>query len=89
MLNTAVVNLGRLETILPAVEDLGRRHVGYGVQPAHYATVGTALITTLEKGLGEAFTPEVRAAWVEAYTVLATVMQTAAAEVEASEPVTA
>jgi hemoglobin-like flavoprotein len=89
MINTAVVNLGQLGTILPAVEDLGRRHVGYGVRPAHYETVGTALITTLGKGLGPAFTPEVRSAWIEAYTALATVMQTAAAEVEESEPVTA
>jgi hemoglobin-like flavoprotein len=83
MLNTAVVNLGRLETILPAVQDLGRRHVGYGVEPAHYETVGTALISTLDKGLGGDFTPAVRAAWIEAYTALAAVMQAAAAELEA------
>jgi hemoglobin-like flavoprotein len=89
MLNTAVVNLARLETILPAVEDLGRRHVDYGVEPAHYTTVGTALITTLEKGLGDAFTAETRAAWIETYTALATVMQTAATELEESESVTA
>ena len=87
MLNTAVVNLGRLETILPAVQDLGRRHVGYGVKSAHYETVGTALISTLEKGLGPDFTPAVREAWVEAYTALAGVMQTAAAET--AEPRTA
>jgi len=87
MLNTAVVNLQRLETILPAVEDLGRRHVGYGVVPEHYETVGTALISTLEKGLGPDFTPAVREAWVEAYTALAGVMQTAAAET--AEPRTA
>jgi hemoglobin-like flavoprotein len=79
MLNTAVANLQRLETILPAVEDLGRRHVGYGVVSEHYATVGTALISTLDKGLGPDFTPDVREAWIEAYTALATVMQTAAA----------
>ena len=83
MLNTAVVNLARLDAILPAVEDLGRRHVGYGVEPAHYGTVGTALIATLEKGLGGGFTPDVRAAWVEAYTTLAAAMQDAAADVGA------
>jgi hemoglobin-like flavoprotein len=89
MINTAVVNLAKLETILPAVQDLGRRHVGYGVEAAHYGTVGTALIATLEKGLGGGFTPEVRAAWVEAYTVLATVMQDAAAGVAAKSRATA
>jgi hemoglobin-like flavoprotein len=89
MLNTAVVNLARLDTILPAVKDLGRRHVGYGVEPAHYETVGTALIATLEKGLGSAFTPDVRAAWVEAYTALSSVMQDAAAGVGAPAKATA
>jgi len=89
MLNTAVVNLSRLETILPAVQDLGRRHVGYGVKPAHYETVGTALIATLAKGLGDDFTPEVRSAWIEAYTALAGVMCDAAAEIEEPETATA
>ena len=79
----------KLETILPAVKDLGRRHVGYGVEPAHYETVGTALIATLEKGLGSGFTPEVRAAWIEAYTALAAVMQDAAAGVGAPAKATA
>jgi len=80
MLNTAVVNLTRLEEILPAVQDLGRRHVDYGVEPAHYETVGEALLTTLGKGLGDDFTPEVRAAWVETYTALSGVMLEAAAK---------
>lgn len=82
MINTAVVNLSRLDTIVPAVQDLGRRHVRYGVAPGHYDTVGTALIWTLEKGLGSDFTPSAREAWLSAYTTLATVMKAAAAEVE-------
>jgi len=89
MLNTAVVNLTRLEEILPAVQDLGRRHVGYGVKPAHYETVGSALLTTLGKGLGDDFTPDVRAAWVETYTALSGVMLEAAAKAEAEEAATA
>lgn len=84
MLNTAVVNLDNVGAILPAVEDLGRRHVGYGVQPRHYGTVGVALISTLEKGLGKDFTPDVRAAWIEAYGALSAIMQSAAAEVDAT-----
>jgi len=82
MINTAVVNLTKLDTIVPAVQDLGRRHVRYGVAPSHYDTVGTALISTLEKGLGADFTPPTREAWVLAYTTLSTVMKAAAAEVE-------
>lgn len=79
-LGFVVGNLRRPEALLPAVAELGRRHVGYGVQPGHYATVGTALLATLEEGLGEAFTPAVREAWAAAYGLLAEVMQQAAAE---------
>ena len=80
MINTAVVNLAKLDTIVPAVQDLGRRHVAYGVKPAHYDIVGTALLWTLDKGLGAGFTPAVREAWAQAYTTLAGVMMKAAAE---------
>lgn len=80
MLSVAVAGLTRLDTLVPAVEALGRRHVGYGVQDAHYATVGAALLWTLGQGLGDAFTPDVEAAWATAYGVLSSVMQNAAAE---------
>jgi hemoglobin-like flavoprotein len=77
MLATAVTNLHRLDTILPAVKALGERHKGYGVTAAQYAPVGDALIWTLEKGLGADFTPDVKAAWIETYTALAGVMMSA------------
>ncbi len=79
MIGTAVANLDSLETIVPAVQDLGRRHAGYGVQPAHYDMVGAALLWTLGQGLGAGFTPDVEAAWTQTYTILATVMKDAAA----------
>jgi hemoglobin-like flavoprotein len=82
MIGTAVVNLHQVEIIVPAVQDLGRRHVAYGVQGAHYKPVGEALIWTLEKGLGPAFTEPVKDAWVAAYTTLATVMSEAAPSVK-------
>ena len=65
--------------MLPAVQDLGRRHVGYGVNNAHYDTVGSALLWTLEQGLGAEFTANVKQSWAEAYTALAGVMKAAAA----------
>jgi hemoglobin-like flavoprotein len=79
MIGTGVANLGKLEAIVPVVQDLGRRHAAYGVQPAHYDTVAAALLWTLGQGLGDAFTQPVEAAWTEAYTILATVMKDAAA----------
>jgi hemoglobin-like flavoprotein len=66
-----VVNgLGNLETILPAASALATRHVGYGARAEHYPIVGAALLWTLEKGLGDAWTPEVADAWTAAYGTL-------------------
>jgi len=78
MIGTAVGGLSKLESIVPAVQDLGRRHVKYGVKDQHYDTVGAALLWTLEQGLGEAFTPDVKSAWITVYGVLATTMKDAA-----------
>lgn len=79
MLTAAVKGLPRLDRLVPVVEDLGRRHAGYGVSEAHYDTVGAALLWTLEKGLGSAFTPDVKEAWTTVYSVLASTMKNAAA----------
>ncbi len=78
MLVWVVANLRQIDSILAAVEELGRRHARYEVEPEHYDRVGEALIWTLEKGLGPAFTPEVRDAWIAAYGLLATAMKDAA-----------
>ena len=81
MIATAVRGLGDLNRILPQVKVLGARHAGYGVKPEHYAIVGQALIWTLQRGLGDACTPEVERAWTRVYAVLATTMQQGAADV--------
>lgn len=78
MISVAVGGLSRPEKIMLAVRQLGRRHAAYGVLPRHYELVETALLWMLETCLAEAFTPEVRAAWVAAYDLLAGAMQEAA-----------
>lgn len=78
MLAVAVNGLNNLEAILPAVQELGRKHVDYGVTAAHYQPVGEALLWTLEQGLGDAFTAETKAAWEKTYTLLAGAMIEAA-----------
>ena len=80
MLATVVANLHQLEKMMAQVEQLGRRHVTYGVTADHYAPVGEALLWTLEQGLGAEFTPSVKAAWTEAYLALSGAMKRAAAE---------
>ena len=74
MIATAVNGLTKLEEILPAVQDLGRRHNDYGVVAEHYDYVGAALLFALGKGLGDEFTEELKAAWAETYGTLASVM---------------
>jgi hemoglobin-like flavoprotein len=80
MLTAAVKGLDHLERLVPVVEDLCRRHAGYGVADEHYDTVGAALLWTLEKGLGDAFTPEASEAWATVYGLLASTMKAAAAK---------
>lgn len=77
MIGTAVAGLDDLDALIPAVQKLGARHRKYGVEVGHYGAVAEALIWTLEQGLGEAFTPDVRTAWVNVYGVLAETMITA------------
>jgi hemoglobin-like flavoprotein len=80
MLAMAVGALGDLDALVPQVKALGARHVAYGAELAHYNVVGQVLLWTLEKGLGDVFTPEVRTAWFKVYSLLATTMQVGAAE---------
>jgi nitric oxide dioxygenase len=70
MLAAVVNGLGNLESILPAASALAKRHVSYGAKPEHYPVVGGALLYTLEKGLGDAWTPELSDAWTAAYGTL-------------------
>jgi len=78
MIGFAVRGLARLEALVPGVQALGRRHAGYGVREGHYDTVATALLWTLQQGLGREFTDEVREAWAAAYDLLASTMKDAA-----------
>src|SRR3979409_1989267 len=65
-LAAVVGGLGNLDSILPAASALATRHVSYGARAEHYPVVGAALLWTLERGLGEAWTPEVASAWTRA-----------------------
>jgi hemoglobin-like flavoprotein len=70
MLAGVVKCLGNLEQVLPAASALAKRHVSYGAKAEHYPVVGAALLWTLQKGLGDGWTPEVADAWGTAYGTL-------------------
>ncbi len=74
-----VRTLDQPQALISEVADLGRRHVHYGVRDSDYDSVGTALLWTLEQGLGPEFTAEVRNAWTETYLLLSSVLRRAAA----------
>lgn len=77
-LTVVVRSLKTPEKIIPAAQELAKKHVKYGVKAEDYTTVGNALLQTLKKGLGAEFTPEVRAAWIEAYKLISRTMKDAA-----------
>jgi hemoglobin-like flavoprotein len=83
MLDAAVRGLSDIDAMLPAVRQLGVRHLKYEVRDEHYDTVGDALLWTLEQGLGRRFTPEVGEAWLAAYRVLVGAMQMGAFQARA------
>ena len=74
MLSTIIVRLDKLEELTNDIAEMARRHVGYGVRPAHYKIVGGALLWTLEHGLGNDWTPDVKEAWIKCYTTLSETM---------------
>ena len=80
MIGIAVNNLDRLGDIEPAIQELGRRHVKYGVKHQDYDTVADALLWTLQQGLGKEFTPEVESSWIAVYKQLASTMKEATLE---------
>jgi len=85
MLAAAVNGLETLDALAPQLMALGARHAGYGVKDAHYKAVGEALIWTLERGLADAFTPDVERAWVRVYLLVAATMQAGADEVRSMQ----
>jgi hemoglobin-like flavoprotein len=78
VLAVAVGGLSNLPTLVPIVQQLGVRHVGYGVRAEHYESVRQALLWMLALTLQDAYTDEVRSAWITAYVMLAGVMKEAA-----------
>ena len=76
-LAVVVKALDDVDRLLPAVAALGKRHAQYGVEDRHFDSVGEALLQAFSDVLGGAFTPELRAAWTDAYALISSVMRRA------------
>lgn len=83
MLNTAVNSLDNIDALIEPLQKSGKAHAGYGVKAEDYNKVGDAFLWTLEKGLGDAFTADVKEAWTVVYTTVAGVMIEGAGYAEA------
>lgn len=81
MLSMVITGLTQMDRLAPALAASGRRHVAYGINDSQYDTVGEALYWTLEQGLRDHFTAEVREAWKQTYEFMAGAMKQAAQEV--------
>jgi hemoglobin-like flavoprotein len=80
LITFAVSKLRNIDTIISDVQALGTRHKGYGVKDEFYGDVASALLWTLEKGLGNQWNNEVKQAWTDLYVTLAGVMTKAPAK---------
>lgn len=78
MIDVAIGQLDDPDGLIPLLQNLGCRHVAYGVENAHYETVGSALMLTLAQSLGEDFTDPLREAWTRVYALIAGIMKEAA-----------
>jgi hemoglobin-like flavoprotein len=85
MIGAAVDLLEEPDALVPVLRKLGARHVNYGVRDEHYATVGAALLKTLQQGLGNAYTDDVHAAWNALYSVVSATMMDAARDVTSAK----
>lgn len=74
LITFAVSKLNNIDEIIKDVEALGARHRNYGVKDEYYHNVASALLWTLEKGLGNRWTPEVKQAWTDLYVALMGIM---------------
>jgi len=77
-LELAVSSLDDMESILPAVQALGERHMSYGVKKEYYRYAKESFLWSLEKHLNDEFTPTLKAAWSEAFDTLIKTMISAA-----------
>ncbi len=73
-LKLVIGNLRNPETLIKTLTELGVRHQAYGIEAAHYEAVAETLLSVLQEFAGDAWTDDVKTAWSDALTIIATVM---------------
>lgn len=67
-------NIDNAGALGPVVKRIVHKHVSVGIKAEHYPIVGHHLLGAIKEVLGDAATPELIAAWAEAYGSLATLL---------------
>lgn len=70
--------LDNVEKYRDLIEELGRRHLSYGVKPEHYPHVGAAMIKTIRHVFGDTLGPKYYSAWETAFAEMSRIMIVAA-----------
>jgi NAD(P)H-flavin reductase/hemoglobin-like flavoprotein len=81
-----VESLTTPEEMAAYLAQLGRDHRKYRIEPAMYEVVGAALLATLRRFAGPAFTPAAEQAWTDAYAAVSALMIQAADEAGTTAP---
>ena len=74
MVKTVVEGLNNPGIIIPALQDLGRRHSDYGVEQKYYKEFGECLIECIESEMGGLLDAKTKKAWEKLYLILTDVM---------------
>lgn len=64
-------NIDNQQALAPVISRIVHKHVSIGIRAEHYPIVGKYLLEGIAETLGDAATPELLAAWGEAYGLLA------------------
>ncbi|MBI1750141.1 MAG: flavohemoprotein [Acidobacteria bacterium] len=70
-----VRNLDKPGYLAPYLQGLGKMHVAYGAQAAHYDAVGECLLQAMAKTAGPMWNDELAQAWADAYAAAAGLMK--------------
>ena len=76
VLSIIVNSIDRFDSLLPMLQQLGQRHLNYGVKAEYYDLAAEAFMWSLERGLGKAFTPQTALAWQAAFSKIVQAMKT-------------
>lgn len=69
-----MANVRKPDALFEPLQDMGRRHVYYKTEPAHYPVVRDTLISVMSDMAGDAWNDDFQRAWTDALNLIAGIM---------------